>query len=151
MNVLTKHFGLLRDVGGEADGRIIFKLTESQPNHNMTRYEWIEARVTLMIPYTFNGHDLISVVEGEQQNSTMRTVASITELYALLSHLRMAALGKALHKATLDIPQQMRDIRGTVSNRKVKKKVRATLRKFDGWNLAQNVENAIRLKEQKRS
>ena len=140
MSVLTKQFNLLRSIGGDADGRIVFKLAGTQPGHKMTRYESVEVRVTLMIPFTFNGHELVSVVEGDEIDTTMRTVTNITELSELLSRLRVTALGKALYKATQDIPQQMKDVRGTVSNRKIKKKVRATLRRFEAWNLAMNFD-----------
>ena len=149
MSLLTKHFNNLRSIGGEADGRVIFKLAGTQPGQDMIRYESIEAKITLIIPFTFNGHDLISVVEAGEIETTMKTVRNISELYALLCQLRRAALGKALQKAMIDIPKQMKDIRGTVSNRKTKKKVRATLNKFGVWGLAVLYDRDNPIKETK--
>jgi hypothetical protein len=134
MNPHALSWKMLRGIGGEVDSRIRLKFSPDQPGHNMQRYESIESEVTLLVPFTFNGHNLFAVETAVEMSTTMRTVSKRSELDVIIRDLRRMAYGRALVMCAESIPKLMAEVRGTVSNRKKLKKARATLNRFGAWN-----------------
>ena len=135
INLHAQQFEKLAAMGGEVDSRVILSHTPVQPGHGMQRYDRITAKVVLLIPFTFSGHELCAAVEGEDISTTMRTVARRYELNVIIRDLRRNAFAKAILDASEEIPRMMKGVRPTVSNKKMLRKTRATLNKFDSWGL----------------
>lgn len=146
MTILNRYFVPLRAMGGEADSRVVLELAKVQPGTALTRYSSIKCSVVLLIPFTFCGRDLTSVVEGTSNSEIQRTVTGIHELNQCLSTMRVQAFQDAVAQAVQDIPGIMFEVRQTVSARKILKKIRATMNRFDAWKVLNSHQQVITIK-----
>ena len=135
MSALAVHFKCLREVGGEGECTIVCKPSKDQPYKHMTRYEDIKATVSLIIPVKFVNQDLLCDVTGVSKIPNMQSIGTPGEFNTLIDTLSKEAFGNAVVMATTEIPKQLKKLRPSVSNRKIKQRTKAAMKRFNSWHL----------------